>query len=334
MSDILRILQKLADGDVHSGEALSELLGVSRTAVWKQLNKLQDSTGLIVESVKGRGYRLAGGIELLDEATVNNAMAGPAKHLLAELSLRQQVDSTNTIALQFAQQGAPAGYVVVAEQQLAGRGRRGRQWVSPFGCNIYCSTIWHFQSGAAALEGLSLAVGVAVARALRAVGLQDVRLKWPNDVLWQGRKLAGILLEMIGDAAGRCQVVVGIGINVAMRSDVATQSIGQPWVDASTAAGRPVSRNVLLAQLLSELLPILAEFEDRGFSALHEEWLALDAMAGLDVCLQMGDQTIIGRAAGVGTNGALAVDTETGRQWFHGGEVSLRLHSSSAGEQV
>lgn len=328
MSDHFQILQALADGEVHSGEELSELLGVSRTAVWKQLKKLQDSTGLQIESVKGRGYRLEGGIELLDAAKIVGALTGTAQNLLVELNLQQQIDSTNSMALQSAQEGAPAGYVVVAEQQSAGRGRRGRQWVSPYGCNIYCSILWHFQNGAAALEGLSLAVGVAVARALTAAGLDGVQLKWPNDVLWGKRKLAGILLEMIGDAAGRCQVVVGIGVNVTMRAGSATESIDQPWVDASTAAGRPVSRNMLLADLLSELLPILQDFEQGGFQALREEWSGRDAMAGKEVSLQMGEQLIVGIAAGVGPNGALAIETEAGRQWFHGGEVSLRLRPS------
>lgn len=327
MSDSLQILRMLADGDVHSGEELSELLHVSRTAVWKQLKKLQDSTGLVIESVKGRGYRLEGGIELLDEQRVLTAMSAASRNLLAELSVQQQIDSTNTLALQRAHEGASAGYVVVAEQQTAGRGRRGRQWASPFGANIYCSILWHFQSGAAALEGLSLAVGVAVARALTKIGLDGIQLKWPNDVLWQGRKLAGILLEMTGDAAGRCQVVVGVGINVAMRQGEATQIIDQPWVDASTAAGHPVSRNLLLAYLLSELLPILADFEGGGFAALQTEWSRLDAMAGKEVCLQMGERSIVGTAAGVGVNGALALDTGAGRQWFHGGEVSLRLQA-------
>jgi BirA family biotin operon repressor/biotin-[acetyl-CoA-carboxylase] ligase len=325
MADHYRILQALADGAIHSGEQLSAILGVSRTAVWKQLKRLQDDTGLRIESVKGKGYCLSGGIELLSHSRIMASVSPVAKSFLAELCLLGQVDSTNSVALQQAQRGALSGYVVVAEQQSAGRGRRGKQWVSPYGCNIYCSTVWQFQNGAAALEGLSLAVGVAVARALAASGLSGARLKWPNDVLWGGRKLAGVLLEMVGDAAGHCQVVVGIGINVSMGAEMAGIAIDQPWTSVAAAANVEISRNQLLANLLSELLPMLAEFEVGGFAVLRDAWSALDSVYGKEVLLHMGDQTVTGRAVGVAPNGALAIETAAGPRWFHGGEVSLRL---------
>jgi BirA family biotin operon repressor/biotin-[acetyl-CoA-carboxylase] ligase len=320
------LLHTIADGEFHSGEELARLLGVSRTAVWKQLQKIQLETGLPLESVKGRGYRLQQALELLDRDRVISEV-GP---LLAQLEVHEQIDSTNRLALQRAQEGCGRGHVVVAEQQTAGRGRRGRQWVSPFGRNIYCSAVWEFDGGAAALEGLSLAVGVAVAQALTAIGVRDVGLKWPNDVVWGGRKLAGILLEMVGDAAGRCQVVVGIGINVAMSVSAQTQQIDQPWVDVQTALGGAAapdsaSRNQLLAALLGQLLPTLQQFEREGFSALRAAWSALDSFNGRDVVVHLGERLVLGVAAGVSASGALLVDTDCGRQEFHGGEVSLRL---------
>jgi BirA family biotin operon repressor/biotin-[acetyl-CoA-carboxylase] ligase len=159
--------------------------------------------------------------------------------------------------------------------------------------------------------------------------LSGVKLKWPNDVLWGGSKLAGILLEMIGDAAGHCQVVIGIGINVSMRPEVAGNSIDQPWTSVNAAAGGTISRNLLLANLLSELLPLLAAFEAGGFAALRDEWSALDAMYGAEVLLHAGDQVVAGRAVGVAASGALAIETSAGCQWFHGGEVSLRLRGDS-----
>lgn len=324
------LLHTIADGEFHSGEELARLLGVSRTAVWKQLQKIQLATGLHLESVKGRGYRLRQTLELLDRERIV-AAAGP---LLAQLEVHEQIDSTNRLALTRAQEGCGRGHVIVAEQQTAGRGRRGRQWVSPFGCNIYCSAIWEFDGGAAALEGLSLAVGVAVARALTAVGVHDVGLKWPNDVVWGGRKLAGILLEMVGDAAGRCQVVIGIGINVAMADSAQTTQIDQPWVDVRTAlagapAPDPVSRshlrNRLLGALLQQLLPTLQQFEREGFAAMRAAWSELDSFRGRDVVVHLGERLVVGVAVGVGASGALLVDTDSGRQEFHGGEVSLRL---------
>lgn len=322
-----KLLGTLADGGFHSGEELGELLGVSRAAVWKQLQKLQEATGLELESAKGRGYRLMGGLELLDRTRVLAALSAEAESLLTSLSLLDQVDSTNRLALLEAQNGEGRGYVIAAEQQSAGRGRRGRTWVSPYGRNIYCSAIWEFDGGAAALEGLSLAVGIAVVKALTSVGARDVGLKWPNDIVWNDRKLAGILLEMTGDAAGRCQVVVGIGINVSMSESAAARTIDQPWVDVGTVVGGPVSRNVLLGSLLSELLPLLSQFERSGFPHFRNAWSALDRIAGREVCVHLGEQIVVGTAAGVSESGALLVDTPAGRQSFHGGEVSLRLRN-------
>jgi len=320
-----QLLDTLADGQFHSGEELGELLGVSRTAVWKQLQKLQELTDLSLESIKGRGYRLVGGLELLDAKRITAVLSPDAQPLLSALNILDQVDSTNHLAMVEAQAGAGRGYTVTAEQQTAGRGRRGRAWVSPFGRNIYSSTVWEFDGGAAALEGLSLAVGVAAVKALRAVGLADAQLKWPNDVVWHGRKLAGILLEMTGDASGRCQVTVGVGINVAMTGSHSAESINQPWVDVQSAAGIAVSRNELLGRLLSELLPMLAQFEQAGFSRFRQQWLELDCMAGKAVTVHLGEEVVAGIAAGVDEGGALLVDTPSGRQSFRGGEVSLRL---------
>lgn len=319
------ILSAIADGEFHSGEELARLLGVSRTAVWKQLQKIQVQTGLSIESVKGRGYRLAEPLELLDQEVVATALAEPIRQLVTGFEIHEEVDSTNRIALQRAQDGNGRGHIIVAERQTAGRGRRGRQWVSPFGRNIYFSALWEFDGGAAALEGLSLAVGVAVASALKDVGVAGIGLKWPNDVVWDGRKLAGILLEMVGDAAGRCQVVIGIGINVAMARNELTAAIDQPWVDVATAAGSSVSRNRLLAALLTHLLPLLQRFEREGFASTHAEWSALDCFLGREVSVHLGETLILGRAAGVTSTGALLVDTPQGCRQFHGGEVSLRL---------
>lgn len=323
----LSFLKLLSDGEIHSGEELSLLAGVSRTAVWKQLKKLQGTTGLRLESIRGRGYQLRGGIELLDRELVLSKLKPEVKGRLSELGVYDRVDSTNSLALQRAQAGDAGGYVAVAEQQLTGRGRRGRSWVSPYGCNLYCSVVWQFQSGAAALEGLSLAVGVAVARALTSVGVESIGVKWPNDIVWNGRKLAGILLEMIGDVAGHCQVVIGIGINVAMADSSVGLLIGQPWTDVSTAVGTKISRNMLLAGLLSELVPVLEAFEVGGFAAFRSSWTEMDIMLGRSVVVQLGGRTVIGDAAGVSDSGALAIDTALGREWFHGGEVSLRLQN-------
>lgn len=317
-------LALLADGEFRSGQDLADSLGVSRTAVWKQLNKLSAETGLEIESVKGRGYRIPGGIDLLDADAVNADLSSEAASLLSSLVLLESVDSTNAELMRYAASGPVAGLVCSAEQQTAGRGRRGRQWVSPFASNLYMSLAWEFEQGAAALEGLSLAIGVAVARALENCGLPAVQLKWPNDILYKGAKLGGVLLEMTGDAAGTCQVVVGVGLNVSMPKSAAG-AIDQDWTDIATASGgAPAERNTLLAALLNELLPLVAGFEAAGFAPWREAWQALDAFAGAEVILHAGPRQTAGVARGVDERGALLLETTTGVQPIYGGEISLR----------
>ena len=324
------LLARLADGDFHSGAELGQQLGISRTAVWKQVQKL-GPMGLTVESVKGRGYRLLGGLDLLNQAAIVEGLSAEVEACIDHFELLQRVESTNTQVLD-----APEGVsVCLAEQQTAGRGRRGRTWVSPYGKNIYLSCAWPFEGGAAVLEGLSLAVGVALVRALANCGLSDLQLKWPNDLLWRGRKVAGILLEMSGDAAGRCQVVVGIGLNVTMAA-VDAEEITQPWVSLHEVARNDgvasLSRNEIVAAILNQLLPLLANYEATGFAAWRDEWLALDAFRNCEVSVSSGRQQFQGVARGVDEAGALLLEESSlgdgvagNVRRCSGGEVSLRL---------
>ncbi|MCW8196841.1 bifunctional biotin--[acetyl-CoA-carboxylase] ligase/biotin operon repressor BirA [Proteobacteria bacterium 005FR1] len=325
--NIEHVLHLLADGEFHSGEELGQALGVSRTAVWKQLQKLEDF-GICLQSVKGQGYRLEKGLELLSEEGIRGYLTPKATRLLSKLDLAGSIDSTNTRALNEARAGAGSGLVCLAEHQTAGRGRRGRQWVSPYGRNIYLSLVWEFTTGAAAMEGLSLAVGVAIVRALRASGIEGVQLKWPNDVLWQERKVAGVLLEMTGDPAGHCQVVIGVGINVAMLESEA-EGIDQQWVSLHSISSE-VSRNKLTADLLNELLPLLVGYQQEGFAPLREEWEALDCFGEREVEIRVGDQITVGRVLGVNAAGALRLKTAEGEQLIYGGEASLRKSAQPA----
>jgi len=323
------VLPLLASGDFRSGQDLAQALGVSRTAVWKQLKKLSDDFGLEVESVKGRGYRIRGGIDLLDAQRVRAHLSSEAGGLLRELEILDTVGSTNERLMQraSAERGSGAslsGICCTAEHQSAGRGRRGRQWVSPYASNMYLSVLWEFEEGAGALEGLSLAVGVAVSRALSEQGIQYLQLKWPNDIVFDGAKLGGILLEMTGDAAGVCQVVVGVGLNVKMPA-MAARQIDQAWTDvASMSEAAKIDRSELLARLLSELLSLLASYENQGFSAWRDSWNALDAYADRPVVLEAGERKVAGIARGVDQRGALQLETATGIQSVFGGEISLR----------
>jgi birA, biotin-[acetyl-CoA-carboxylase] ligase region len=326
-----QILRLLSDGQFHSGQELGEILGVSRTAVWKHLQKLE-GLNISLESVKGKGYRVCGGLDLLNVERIQQQLQPEIKELLDVLDIHTVIDSTNTYTLQSAA-GRVNGYVCLAEQQTSGKGRRGRHWVSPFGKNIYLSVLWNFE-GVAALEGLSLAVGVAIVEALESFGVSGVKLKWPNDVLWQQRKLAGILLEVTGDPAGLCQVVVGIGLNVSM-PDVSASVIDQPWVDLQTIQSqlelpRPVLRNELVAALLTHLLPLLRNYPEEKFAAYRERWEQLNAYAGKPVELHTARDSVKGRMVGVDESGALRLATEQGEALFYGGEVSLRVSDDSA----
>lgn len=323
----LSLVTHLADGHYHSGQALAETLGVSRTAVWKQLNRLQEDFGLAVESVKGRGYRIPGGVELLEAARVREGLSPRSQALLGELVIEPVLDSTNAEALRRLAAGSGPGFCCSAELQTAGRGRRGRPWVSPFARNLYLSLTWEYEGGAAALEGLSLAVGVAVVRALEGLGASGLQLKWPNDLLYQGAKLGGVLLEMVGDASGRCQVVLGVGINVHMPEAVAG-AIDQSWTDLRRAAGDGLpGRNRLLAALLDHLLPLLGGFGATGFAPWREAWIALDAFADAPVVISSGQFRKAGIARGVDDRGALQLETSLGLQPVYGGEISLRAAS-------
>jgi BirA family biotin operon repressor/biotin-[acetyl-CoA-carboxylase] ligase len=320
------LLALLADGDYHSGSELGELLGVSRTAVWKHLQKLAE-LGVELDSSRGRGYRLPGGLELLSAESINARLAKGGPPLTLEVL--PLVDSTNS-RLMAAADRLPVGAVCIAEQQSAGRGRRGRAWVSPFARNLYFSVLWRFDGGAAELEGLSLAVGVCIADALESLGLSGVTLKWPNDVLADNKKLAGILLEMSGDPAGACHLVVGVGINVEM-SQASAAEIDQPWVDVASLAQRQglaqISRNELCACVLTKLAALLSQYSAQGFAHWRERWMARAAFLGEPVKLLTATQETHGTFIGVDNSGALRLASATGEQLIYGGEVSLRSSS-------
>lgn len=319
------LLSILADGRFHSGTELGEKTTRTRAAVWKAIQALQDS-GLEIFSVRGKGYRLARPIELLQRETILQGLDANSRQHLNALEVFSEIDSTNSYLLEIAKQGEASAYACLAEQQHAGRGRRGRNWVSPYGGNIYLSLLWRFNCGAAQLGGLSLAVGVAVNRALRDIGLEHARLKWPNDILLDERKLAGILLEMAGEASGPCVVVMGIGLNVRTPA-AAMGEVEQAWVDLESSLPHKVGRNQLVSYLLQHLIDISRQFEQHGFHAFQDEWNENHAFGGRQVELQLPDRQLSGVALGVDRSGALLLSHEGRTTRFHGGEVSLRVPS-------
>ncbi len=313
------LLGLLADGEFHSGAELGQTLGVSRAAIWKALGKLEELE-LPLERTRQHGYRIVGGLDLHDAAAIRAALSDATRTLLRDISVLEVIDSTNEQAKRAADPLSGGGICYLAERQTGGRGRLGRRWVSPFARNLYLTVAWEFDGGIAVVEGLSLAVGVAARRALAAVGVTDIGLKWPNDLLRSGRKLGGILIEVIGDPQGLCRVITGIGINVAMPA-AAAREIDQPWRDLSDCC---VSRDRLAAALLDQLLPLLHGFPERGFRAYRGEWEAAHVHQGRPVRISTGSRATDGIARGVNDQGALALECADGLRFISGGEVSLR----------
>jgi len=315
------VLRALADGGFHSGETLARALDVSRGSVWNAVRALEAS-GVDIYRVRSRGYRLAQPISLLDAGRIA-AHAGDAASRL-HIEVIDAADSTNTLLMQRASAGAPSGTVIAAEWQASGRGRMGREWHAEIGSALTFSLLRRFAQGAAALAGLSLATGVALVRALEALGARGVQLKWPNDVLWRDAKLAGMLLEMQGDALGPSAVVIGIGVNVRL-SDAARARIDQPAADLETACGSAVDRSAALGAILAELARTLDTFETAGFPALRAEWERYHAYQGRRVAVKLpGGRTDEGVARGVGEDGALLFETGNAVRRLHSGEVTLR----------
>lgn len=315
------LLRLMADGAFHSGRELGEVLGISRSAVWKQIQRLQ-ALGIEVYSVKGRGYRIPHGLELLDRDLFHDHLPDAVAARLALVEFAREVDSTNRMALEALRRGAANG-LFAAEYQNQGRGRRGRGWVSPYAANLCFSLAWRFSAGVAALEGLSLSVGVALRNALARFGADQVRLKWPNDLLVEGRKLGGILIEISGDAAGECEVVIGIGLNVAL-PEAQADAIDQPCIDLAELLGERPSRNQLLAVIVEELFATLDRFEQHGFVALREQWQLANAHRDTPVRLMAGNDEISGICRGVDASGALLLENEGRIEAYHGGEISVR----------
>lgn len=266
-------------------------------------------------------------LELLDRERILAGLTETARAWLSRLDLHPVLDSTNDYLLARIGNDWPSGSICLTEQQQAGRGRLGRSWLSPFAAGLAGSLLWRFQLPAAALSGLSLATGIAVARALRNFGVAEVGLKWPNDVWWRGRKLGGILLES-GGGPGAFAVVAGVGLNVALPAPTAT-AIDQPWVDLQEILGvERLSRNRLAALLISELIETFVRFQQGGFADLAAEWADFDQVAGRRVRLTLPNATLTGIARGVDASGALLLEAADGRlQPCVGGEISLRLES-------
>ncbi|WP_083392550.1 bifunctional biotin--[acetyl-CoA-carboxylase] ligase/biotin operon repressor BirA [Halopseudomonas bauzanensis] len=325
-SMLAALFKMMSDGQFHSGEELGRALGVSRAAVWKSLKRLEDQ-GFPIQRIRGKGYRIPRGAVLLDLAEIAAALPADMAERI-EWQLLDTVDSTNAQLLKQLSMKEPRALACVAEQQLAGKGRRGREWVSPYGQNIYLSLALPFSGGAQKLEGLSLLVGLVLVETLESCGFRNCALKWPNDVLLGGRKLAGILIELAGDLTSDCVAVIGVGINVLMND--AAAAIDQAWTSLLLSRqDGTLNRNLLIAEFIRRLFEAVAVFREAGFAPFVEEWQRHDAWYGQPVVVRTGAVITEGVERGVDQRGALRLDVAEGQVLLNGGEVSLRLSHDS-----
>ena len=315
------LLGALSATQVMSGSALAQRLGVTRAAVWKQVEVLR-ALGAPIDAVGGRGYRLAWPLEPLDAARIRAEVDVSLRRRLGDIEVLWQTESTSDTLLRAAAAGARDLSVCIAETQSAGRGRRGRQWASPLGGNVYFSLLKRFPRGMGTLSGLSLVAGVALVEALADCGVAGAGLKWPNDVLADGRKVAGILVELGGEFLGPCHAVIGVGINLRLGGEA---PIDQPYIDlAQLCAGTPPPRNHLIARLLTHLIGTLDRFADEGFAAFLATYARHDLLAGRAVRVQAPDGARDGIADGVDERGALRVRHGDASVCYDSAEVTVR----------
>jgi len=316
------LLALLADGEIHSGQSIASALGVSRTAVWKQIKRVQ-AEGYEVEKIRGHGYRLVKSIDFLSGPRI---LAGLPPQISDRILLQifSETDSTNTEVSRMLVAAEPGQIpVCMANRQSAGRGRHGRVWQSPGDDNIYLSLGCRLAGGYSALDGLSLVVGVSLVEALRALGVPHLALKWPNDLLLNGAKLAGVLIELRGELEGAVQVVVGVGLNVHMQGQ---QDIDQTWTSLAQACPeRRWVRNEIAAGLITALTANIDAFAERGFGAFREAWQSLDVFSGCAVSSSSGELSGIGR--GVDDAGNYLIEGSGGIEAVRAGELSLRAAS-------
>ena len=328
-----RVFAQLADGRFQSGEALAQALGVSRSAIWKAVRTLR-ALGATLHAVPNRGYRLrsgahpepASGSEALDAGRITPLLPASARASVRGVETAWTVDSTNSVLLR--RPNPPFGMceAFLAEYQSAGRGRRGRAWLAPPGGAICLSLNWSFREAPPDLGALGLAIGVCTLRALRGVGLEGASLKWPNDILVEGRKLGGILIELRAESGGPASVVIGIGLNVALGETLLAEieRTGMPATDLVASGVRRPSRNALAAALIGQMVEGLKRYESEAMRPFIEEWRSADALQGLQIEVRTAAGKVGGWAKGIDLHGALVVETPHGLQRFISGEVTVR----------
>lgn len=321
--ELIALLAVIADGKYHSGARLADRLGITRAALCKMIKQLQNRQ-LPLVAVPGKGYRVTHDLELLSEDNIKKALPEKTSKLCRHLEILFDISSTNSYLFNRLTKADLHGHVVFAEMQSCGRGRRGNKWYSPLAGGLYMSVAWHFENSSAAAGPLALFMGVAVARSLQTLGLNDIGLKWPNDILLKDKKVGGVLLDLCGEVHGPTDVVIGVGINYTIH--------GEPpaWVDREITdivshANTHLSKNTVAAALLSQVLDVLDYIGTDNADGLMEAWRQFDHIKGKAVSLGYDNNNINGIAEGVDDGGRLLINVDGNIQRHAAGELRLRL---------
>lgn len=319
LSDSFRqLINLLNDGGWHSGDALGEKLGVSRAAVWKLMTQLK-SHGIAVNTHKTTGYQLVDPLYLIDDSAIRQQLK--FEHESLQFDLFESIPSTNDYLMLYPSSDEDKSVVCASEMQTKGKGRLGRVWQSPFAQNIYLSYLWLFNQDVSALMGLSLVVSIAMTKALEKIGMTNLKIKWPNDIYADGKKLSGILIEIKAESNGRSRVVIGSGVNVNMLSD---DGIDQPYSSCAQMLSRQVNRNDLIAAYLNELTAALNCFAKEGLSPFLDIWDQYDYLRGRSITLLHNKVKHHGEVKGINETGSLLLNTGDQIQAFSAGDTSIQ----------
>ena len=325
MQKLFALLAKLQDGRSHSGQVLAENIGLTRGAVWSQIKQLQE-LGIDIHAVSGKGYRLPGGYEFLDAEKISRDWPQLVADSITQVETVHVTDSTNERLLAASTEQDIHGRVFLSEYQTAGRGRRGASWLAPPGSGLCLSLAWRFANPPEALGALSLVVGLAVRRALTALGGRDIQVKWPNDIYIEDArgyaKIAGILIELRSELAGPSMVVIGLGLNLAL-SRAIREKIDQNASDLASVCDEPPGRNQTAGLVIEEIIKSLLRFNDKGFGDFLSEWRSADFLKGHQIKLHMHNNAVVGEALGVDDQGLLLMNVAGEVQSHFAGHVEL-----------
>jgi BirA family biotin operon repressor/biotin-[acetyl-CoA-carboxylase] ligase len=316
-----KILTLLQDSQCHNGNKLGSQLGISPAAIWKIIKHLIEQGAPIV-SLNQRGYQLVAPLLLLNEEIITEELPANLQNKF-NLHLFSTIESTNSYLKKIPREEKIS--VCCAEKQLQGRGRFGRHWHSPFGENIYLSTRWYFSKDLSSLSCLSLVVSLVILETVHCfLDSPSVMIKWPNDLIWQNKKLSGSLIEIQAESRGLVEVIIGIGLNVNTDTKHQKENVDKPWCSMYEITKQHFNRNQIIAKLLSNLYEKLDLFDQFGFDYFLNDWEQYDALYGQEISLSTHSGSYRGQALGINATGQLKIQNQQeGIDLYSSGDTTL-----------